>query len=524
VLLIACANVANLLTARAAARHKELAVRMALGASRWQLARQYLVESLALAGCGGVLGLILAIWVGDLLVSFLPFEGAPRLFSTTPDLRVLAFTFIVSIVSGLVFGMAPAFQASGRRVAGTLKEEGGSISSAAGQVRFRKMLVTAQIALSLLLLIGAGLFARSLYNLRSLNPGLETERLLTFSLNAPLAGHSPQRTLSVYEDVQGRLKRLPGISGVTLASTAILAGDINMSTVRIEGYQSKDGEDMNPDKNDVGPDFVRTMGIQLVEGRDFTSADRLGAPRVAIINETMARKYFGSESPLGRRIGFGSKKTPIDISIVGVVKDGKVRNLRDTPPRAVYVPYLQDENPDAAIFYLRASVDPMNVAAAIRREIAGLDANLPISGMRTMERQLDELLFIERLVALLSSLFGLLATLLAAVGLYGVMAYTVARRTREIGIRMALGAERRKVMTMVMGEVALLAGIGILIGLPGSLALGSYVRTQLFGIEPNDPAIITMATATLVLIALLAGFLPARRATRVDPAIALRYE
>ena len=523
VLLIACANVANLLTARAAARHKEVAVRLALGASKWQLARQYLVESLALAGGGGVLGLILAVWLGDLLVSFLPFEGAARLFSTSPDLRVLAFTFAISLLAGLVFGMAPAFQATRWRVAGTLKEEGASVSSAIGQVRFRKTLVTAQIALSLLLLIGAGLFARSLYNLRTLHPGLETERLLTFSLNAPLAGYSPQRTLAAYEQVQSRLARLPGVTGVTLASTAILANDLSMSTVRIEGYHSKEGEDMNPDVNQVGPDFIKTMGIQIVEGRDFTLADRLGAPKVAVINETMARKYFGGQSPLGRHIGFGSRR-PVNIRIVGVVKDGKVRNLRDSPPRTVYVPYFQEENPSSTNFYVRTSVDPMNVASAIRREITTMDANLPIAGLRTMERQLDELLFIERLVALLSSFFGLLATLLAAVGLYGVMAFTVARRTREIGIRMALGAARRRVMAMVMAEVALLAGIGVLIGLPGSLALGKYVRTQLFGIEPNDPATIAIATATLVLIALFAGYLPARRATRIDPAVALRYE
>ncbi|HET8549167.1 MAG TPA: FtsX-like permease family protein, partial [Bryobacteraceae bacterium] len=419
---------------------------------------------------------------------------------------------------------APAFQATRWKVAGTLKEEAATSSSAAGQVRLRKSLVAAQIALSLLLLIGAGLFARSLYNLRTLRPGVDTERLLTFSIDPTLAGYSPQRALSLYEELQSRLSRVPGATAVTIASTPVLANDISMATVRIEGYQAKEGEDMNPDVNGVGPDFAGTLGLHIVQGRDFTSHDRVGAPKVAVINETMARRYFGDQSPLGRHIGFGGRRKPIDIQIVGVVRDSKVRNLRDVPPRVVYIPFLQDDNPASASFYVRTALDPAQLAAAIRRDIAMIDANLPIAGMRTMERQLDALLFIERLVALLSVLFGLLATALAAVGLYGVMAFTVARRTREIGIRMALGAERRRVIGMVMGEVALLAAAGVVIGLPGSLAVGQYVRAQLFGIQPNDPATIAAATATLVVIALFAGFLPAWRVTRVDPAIALRYE
>jgi predicted permease len=524
VLLIACANVANLLTARAAARQKEIAVRMALGASRWQLTRQYLVESLALAGAGGLLGLLVAVWLGDLLVSFVPIDGAARLFSTSPDMRVLAFTLAISVVAGILFGTAPALQATRWRVAGTLKEAAANLSSAASHVRLRKTLVTAQIALSLLLLIGAGLFARSLYNLRTLNPGLETERLLTFALDPTLAGYTPKRSLALFENVLASLARLPGAVAVTMTSTAVLADEVSRSTVRVEGYHAKDGEDMNPDVNEVGPNFAGALGMQLVEGRDFTARDRLGAPEVTVINETMAHKYFGSESPLGRHIGFGGPDKGLNIEIVGVVRDGRVRNLREGAPRAVYVPYLQDDNPGSANFYIRTLGAPGDLAASVRRQIGNIDSNLPVARLRTMERQLDQLLFMERLVALLSALFGLLATLLAAIGLYGVMAFTVARRTREIGIRMALGAERRRVIGMVMGEVALLAMLGVVVGVPGSLVLGKYVRAQLFGIEPNDPLTIAVATATLAAIALIAGFIPARRATRVSPAIALRYD
>jgi predicted permease len=382
----------------------------------------------------------------------------------------------------------------------------------------------AQIALSLLLLIGAGLFTRSLFNLRQLDPGFVTQNLMTFTVDPSLVGYQKERALALYERVGAAIAAIPGVRSASMATIAPLTGNRDSRTVKLEDYQAKEGEDMNPDVNEIGPGFFTTMRIPVLMGREFTAADRLGAPKVAVINETMAKKYFGIDKAVGRKLAFGGRAKVIDIEIVGVVKDQKTLGLRKEIPRLVYVPILQSPNPSQITFYARAGITPAQMGTAIRREVQRVDPNMPVTEMKSMEVQVGESLAVERLVAILSAFFGLLATVLAAIGLYGVMAYTVARRTREIGVRMALGAERSTVLWLVMKEVALLAAIGVLIGLPAAVGLGRYIESQLFGLKPADPVTLAVATGILMIVAFVAGYLPANRATRIDPIVALRYE
>ncbi|HYP09570.1 MAG TPA: ABC transporter permease [Bryobacteraceae bacterium] len=524
VLLIACANVANLLTARAAGRQREIAIRVSLGATRWQIARQLLTESAVLSFAGGCLGLLVSVWTGDLLLSFVPFEEAPRAFSTAPDARVLAFNFAISALAAVIFGLVPAIQAARHAISDTLKTEAGNLSSSVGQVRLRKGLVVAQISLSLLLLIGAGLFARSLFNLRGMHPGFAVENLMTFSIEPSLSGYQRERAIDFFERTLQAMQNTPGTRLVSAADVPLMTENRNMYSIKIGGYTPKNNEDMTVDVNMIGPSFFSTVGVPIVAGREFTYADRAGSPLVCVINEAMAKAYFGSGNPLGRRLAFGRNKDRNMREIVGVVKNQKTTNLRAEPLRYVFAPLLQEENPNQATFYLRTATEPLSTATAIRAKMQRLDANVPVNDMKSMEVQVTESLFVERLVATLSAFFGLLATLLAAIGLYGVMAYSVARRTREIGIRVALGAERSGVIQLVMREVALMAGIGIGVGLPLALALSRFLRSQLFGLEAADPMTLAIATLTMALVALSAGYIPAERAARVDPIVALRYE
>ncbi len=521
VLIIACANVANLLLARAVSRQREIAIRLSLGAGRRDLARQLLIESLVLALAGGGAGVLLAAFAGPTLLQALPFDEAGRAFRAEPDARVLGVMLAVTVATGLVFGLAPVLQLIRPSLVTTLKEEATAV--AGGSVALRKTLVVAQVALSMLLLVGSGLFARSLYNLRTLDPGFTTGRLLSFDVNPALNGYTQERVRALAEELTRSIGAVPGVETASIAQVPVLRDSLAQITVRVDGYQPREEENMNPGVNWVAPGFFATMQLPLIAGREFTERDTRGAPPVAIVNETMARYFFKGENAVGRRFGLGGDPATT-IEIVGVVKDGKHSTLRDEPRRFFYLPLAQNQELESLTFYVRSRVEPGAVAEGLRQAVRRVDPSLPVTELASMETTVNESLYLDRLVAGLAVCFGLLATLLAAIGLYGVMSYTVAARTREIGIRLALGAAPGRVLRKVLGEVGLLAGAGILVGLPTALALGRYVESQLFGLTALDPATLAGAGGILAVVAALAGAVPATRAARVDPQTALRMD
>jgi len=539
VLLLACANLANLMLARAASREREMAVRLAIGAGRTRIIRQLLLESLLLSAFGAALGLTLAFAADKLLLTaYLPADAAGDLtISAVPDLRILVFTMAVMLVTVLIFGLVPAIQSSRADVAPTLKDQAGSVVSG-GNVALRKALVAAQVTLSLLLLIGAGLFLRTLNNLRDLGPGFAPQRLLGFQLDPSLNGYSSDRCKIFYRRLADELTSTPGIQSVGLASMRILEDNEWDSTVTAEGFTAAPNENPEPYMNSISPNYFATLGVPILQGRDFTMKDTLSVshghkedgpfdnvPATIIINESFAKKYFSGRNPIGLHLGFGGDPgTRTDMEIIGVVKDIKYTNLRDEIPAQAFIPYLASPGVGEMTVYVRTALEPSQVIATVRRKVQNLDPSIPVYSMRTTEQQIDLSLRTERLVASLSTVFGALATLLAVIGLYGVMAYTVERRTREIGIRMALGAEQGNVIWMVMREVFLLVGVGVLVGVPLAIGLSSLVKNQLFGMAPHDPLTLIAATVGLAAVACLAGFVPALRASRVDPTRALRYE
>ncbi len=524
VLLIACANLANLLVARAAARRKEVSIRIALGAGRGRLIRQLLVESVLLSVAGGVCGLLLAMAMTRGLLAFIPTGSTPLALSPIPDWRVLAFNASVSLLTGLLFGLMPSLQATNADVATTLKDQAGAVVGG-GSVRMRKVLVAAQVTLSLLLLIGAGLFVRTLGNLHGADPGFRLDQLITFEVNPPMNGYKPERSWQFYRELLERLNAQPGVFSATLAVVPVLDDNEWDSSVTLQGYARKQGEDINPHMQYTEPGFFRTLGIPMTLGRDFTTADVEGAPKVAIVNEKFVKRFLNGLQPLGHKIGMGSDPgTKTDITIIGVVKDTKYENMRAEIPFELYLPGRQSEFVIGMTAYVRTSRPPDQMFTAVRRIVREIDPTVPVSNMRTLEEQLDRSLSIERLVATLSAVFGGLATFLAAIGLYGVMAYSVTRRTQEIGIRMALGANRGNVVWMVMREVLGLMAVGIAVGLPAALALSKLVRSQLYGVEPNDPVVIAAAVVLVATVAGLSGYGPGRRATRIQPMQALRWE
>ncbi|HTG16578.1 MAG TPA: ABC transporter permease, partial [Blastocatellia bacterium] len=525
VLLIACANVANLLMARGAARQREIAIRMAVGAGRLRLIRQFLVESLTLSLIGGGAGLLVASWTISLLVGAISESVGIVGLSAKLDLRLLAFTIILSVLTGLVFGLLPAIKATRLNLESTLREQGSSVSGALSQVRFRKALVVSQVVLTTVLLVGAGLFARSLNNLKTLDLGMRPENLIAFSVAPDLNGYSPERTIALFDQLHQNLSSQAGVDAVSAAVIAAFT-DSNASTnVTVEGYQPGEDEEMTVGQNWIGPGYFSTMGIPLLEGRELTASDTTNSPKVAVINEAMKRRFFADRDPVGLRFTFGSgERVRPDIQIVGVVKDSKHATVRDKVDPFAYLPYSQFKTAGNITFYVKTKQDAGAMAATLRREVQRLDGNLPVFNLKTVQRQIDESLFADKFLTMLSMCFALLAALLASIGLYGVMAYTVTRRTREIGIRMALGATRGIVSWLILREVVVLAAVGLVVGLPAAYGLGRLTESLLFGVKAGDPLVFVGAGLLLTAATLLGGYLPARKAASIDPLVALRCE
>ena len=522
VLLIACANVANLLIARGFMRQREIAVRLSLGASRGHLVRQMLVESLVLSLAGGLLGIGLAVVLTRGLLAFVPTNGQPITIEASPDGRILAFTLVLTFATGVIFGLLPALRASRPDPWTTLKDTVGSIAGAGGSLFLRKGLVAAQVALSFLLLFGAGLFVRSLQNLKATDTGVTLDNLVTFQLSPALSGYENERALHFYEQLLAKLSAAPGVKSAALAGVSILSGNEWDSSMGVEGHKAQDGEDMQAFMNSLSPGYFTTMGIPFLEGRDFNRMDVTQTARYAIVNRRFAEHFFPGKSALGKHVGFGTgPKSKLDIEIIGVVANALYEGPREGVRRQVFIPHW---GRNSATFYVRTTAASSTAYGVIRNEVRTLDAAMPVYEMKTLEAQLDETLLTDHLIALLAAGFGLLATVLASIGLYGVMAFVVARRKKELGIRLALGAEPSGVIWMVMREVLLLLSIGLAIGIPAAMALGQFVSAQLYGIEARDPWIAGATMLLLALVSAAAGLIPATRASRIDPILALRYE
>jgi predicted permease len=531
VLLIACANVANLLLTRAASRQKEIAVRLAVGASRWRLIRQLLTESMLLAMLGGLLGILFALWIKDGLIATGVWGGRgmsaldPRL-----DLRVLGFTMALSLLTGIIFGTAPAVRATGVDLTPALKDSGRGSGTASRSVLSRS-LVVAQVALSLLLLIGAGLFLRTLLNLRSIDPGFNTRNLLLFTVDPSLIGYKDERLANLYKQIVERIEAVAGVSSVTFSRMALLSqGSSDRSMYLLGASVGEDGKVKSSGPcyiHQVRENFLETMGIPLLAGRSLAAQDDARAPKVAVVNQTFAKRYFPDEDPVGKRFSFDSTK-PGDVEIVGLARDTKYTRQRDEIPPTAYLPWLQElRSMGTVTFEVRTTGEPNETVAAIRSAVRDVESNLPVNGIRTQIEQNDETLAMERLFAKLVGLFGLLAQQLAAVGLYGVLAWSVSQRTHEIGIRMALGASQKDVSSMILRQGMTLTLIGLALGLVGAFIATKYLTSitdMLFGITPTDPLTFGVIAAFLMLVALVACYIPARRATSVDPMVALRYE
>jgi putative ABC transport system permease protein len=523
VLLIACVNVANLLLARASARQREVAVRLAIGATRGRLIRQLLTESVLLAFAGGLLGMLVAHWGTEALLKLSLGERASQGIQASPDLRVLLFTALMCLLTGLVFGVVPALRSSRVAVAPTLKE---SAPAQAGRLPLGKLLVASQIAICLLVLFAAGLLVRSLGNLRKLDLGYSKEQILIVRADPVAAGYKQAQFINFEQEMIGRLSALPGVRGVTASENGLFSGTESGDNLKIEGYVAARDRDRICFWDQVGTNYFSALGIPIVLGRDFGPHDTPAAQKVAVINETMARFYFGNGNPLGRKIWIddGERRNQ-PIEIVGVARDVRDHAVRGPVQRRFYIPMGQAPDSLFAInFEIRSAGKPAALAEAARKAFAAFDPNVPLNRISTVEELVDRTISEDILIARLSSFFGVLGLLLACIGLYGVMAYTVNGRTREIGVRMALGARRSQVLGMVLREAMKLVLIGIVTGIPLALLVSRIFASMLFGLSPTDPVSMLVVVAVLATIATIAGLVPARRATKIDPMVALRYE
>ncbi|MFL6255009.1 MAG: ABC transporter permease [Pyrinomonadaceae bacterium] len=522
VLLIACANIAGLLVARAAVRRRETAIRQALGAGRARLVRQWLTESVLLSCLGGAAGLLLALWANDVMISYA--AGTPvASIDLRLDYRVLIFTLLVSIGAGIAFGLAPALQASRLDLVTALKTEDALARAGSRRSRLRAAFVTAQVTLSVVLLVCAGLFIRSLLSAHTIDPGFRVERALTVPVDLGLLRYKSEEGRTFYRELLARVAAQPGVESASLVRFAQLGTSFAQGQVVAEGRSAEGVEGTSTGFNIVGPGYFKTLGTQLVRGRDFNEADREGAPGVAVVNETLAALLWPDEDPLGKRVSFEGAKGPY-LEVVGVARDGKYRSLGDRSRPYIYRPVMQSYEPRMTLVVRTSGADPRALAGAVREQLRALDPNLPVADVRTLEEQFDLSLLPARIAAWTLGGFGLLALALAAIGIYGVVSYTVAQRTREIGVRMALGAGRADVLRLVIGEGLSVVGGGLALGLLLSFAVTRVLGGFLYGVTASDPLTFVGVPALLGAIALAAGYLPARRAARVDPMVALRYE
>jgi len=525
VLLIACANIANLLLARGAGRAPEMAVRRALGGGRGQVLFQLLTESVLLSLLGGAAGLLVARWTLAIIASLMPPE-AVQILQLGIEPPVILFTAVLAIGTGLLFGFYPALHATRPDLISVLRVSSSQPSGARGAQRYRNLLVTAQFALSMALLVGAGLFIRSLVKISRVELGLDSDRIVTFGISPSLNGYEPETSQELFRRTEEALTAVAGVTQVSAALVPVLDGSSWGTSVSVEGYHWEPGVDASSRYNEVGAGYFATLGMPLIAGREFTESDVAGAPKVAIVNEAFTRKFnLDGRNAVGKFMAPNSANADeLDTEIVGVVQDAKYADVKDPVPPLFFTPYMQDETLGFLTFYARVGLDPSQVMGAVPGVINGLDPNLPVEDVKTLEQQIQENVFLDRLISTLSGGFALLATVLAAIGLYGVLAYTVTQRTREIGVRMALGAAQANVRGMVLAQVGRMAIVGGVIGLVGAFFLGRAAQSLLYELEGNDPIVFVGVALLLGAVAFGAGYLPARRASRVDPMEALRYE
>ena len=524
VLLIACANIANLLLVRGAGRAAEMAVRLSIGASRRQLVTQLLTESILLAIFGAIGGMVVAKWTIDVIASILPAEDTSLVrFDLSPTMMLFAGS--IALLTGIAFGLFPALQSTRPDLTDTLKNQAGQPGGSKAARRFRTSLATVQIALSMALLVPAGLFAKSLFNVSRVDLGLKADHMVLFSIAPELNSYNTERTRQLFERIEDEMGALPGVTGIVAAIVPVIAGDNWGNSLAVEGFEAGPDTNTNASFNGVGPGYFRTMGIPLMIGREFTRADAAGTPKVAIVNQAFARKFNLGDNPIGKRFGIGGGPgTKLAFEIVGMVQDAKYSEVKQQAPPQYFTPYRQEERLGYAYFYIRTATPPEQMLSTIPAAMRKIDSTLPLDDVKTMERQIQESVGEDRVISTLSFGFAVLATILAAIGLYGVLAYTVAQRTREFGLRMALGADGASVRGLVMGQVIRMAIIGGAIGMAVAIGVGRAAKSLLFEMTGYDPVVLTVATVALAFVALGAGFLPALRASKIDPMTALRYE
>jgi putative ABC transport system permease protein len=526
VLLIACTNVANLLLARGASRQREFAIRGAMGASRARLMRQLIVESLLCAIGGGALGLVLGSWLISVLAPIVVANAGIDGLQAKLDPAVLAYAIGATLLSGIFFGIVPAWRVTRNSVTDVIKDQGSTSSASVAHVRFRKVLVAGQVAFTLLLLAGAALFTKTLWNLRNVDIGLRTEHVISFTISPALNGYDNPRTIRLVDQLRQRIQALPGVRSVTTSELGALTGDNSGSNITAEG-----GVEIPEDLQDVnfvatGPAYFSTFHVPLQSGREFTESDNATSPKVSVVSESMARRFFPGRNPIGMKFCFGGgTKVKPDITVIGVVRDinqDHVKSVTTFP--YVYVPYSQMPTLSGMSFYVSTERDPLLLASSLQTVVRDADANLPVYNVKTMDRIVEEDLFSAQMVAVLSGAFAVLAALLAALGIYGVLAYLVVQRTREIGIRMAVGAESGDIRKLIVKEVGSMLIAGVVVGLPLAYVLARLSESLLFGVSANNPLIYLVGLVLIGIVAVAACYVPARRATRVDPLVALRYE